>query len=69
MNTKTLNSDALEERAIRAWFRKEGTEAAQPCRGRTEVKGNLITLANVNGVLAVYQIDTTMHGVRLRRIF
>ena len=70
MNTNSKNEDydTLERRAIRAWFRQEGIGAAQPCHGRTEVKGDRITLTNVNGVLAVYEIVATKQGVRLRRM-
>jgi len=61
-----INDDLVEQRAMRAYFRRFGPDASIPSSGRTEVfeeEGSLfVELANVNGPLAKYMVTPTEGG-------
>lgn len=60
MSTKRLlDLDEVRERAMRAYFRRRGSWAAQPADGGEMVEHDgllYVRLANIGGVLAVYRV-------------
>jgi hypothetical protein len=56
-----LNTD-VAARAVRAYFRRFGEQATQPCPPDVNFETGLVTLYNRNGPLAQYQ----MVGERLQ---
>ena len=61
-----LDENAIEQRAMRAYFRRFGQEADTPSRFSTEiseVRGRwYVQLSNINGVLATYRIFPSNDG-------
>jgi len=61
-----ISDDLVEQRAMRAYFRRFGPDASIPSNGRTEVfeeEGSLfVELSNVNGPLATYTVTPTQDG-------
>ena len=61
-----MSNELIEQRAMRAYFRRFGTDAPIPSSGRTEVveEGGrrFVEIENVNGHLATYRVVPSRDG-------